>query len=89
MTITEAAEKVLREVGHPMHSMEIVEYAKRKRWIAPKGKTPHHSLQAALYRHMQLHGTDSLFVKVGGVRRLRKYALRVWRRRHDPPEVTK
>jgi len=76
MTIIEAAEKVLAEVGHLMHSMEIIQYAKRKGWIAPKGKTPHHSLQAAIFKHLRSHGKASLFVKVGGVRQLRKYDLR-------------
>lgn len=75
MTIIEAAEKVLLEVGHPMHSMEIVQYATKRGWITPKGKTPHHSLQAAIYKHIRSHGRASLFVKVGGVRQLRKYGL--------------
>jgi len=58
-----------------MHSMEIIQYAKQKGWIDPKGKTPHHSLQAAMFRHIRLHGRASIFVMVGDVRRLRKYAL--------------
>jgi len=76
MRYTEAAERALLENQRPMHSVEIVQYAKKRRWISPRGKTPDHSLQAALWKDMKKRGRNSLFVMTRGRRLRRKYALR-------------
>jgi hypothetical protein len=82
MTILGAAERVLREAGRPMHSKEIIEYAKEKRWIAPRGKTPDHTLQAAVFKHIRAHGRAAIFARVGKGKVHRRYALRdpSWKR---------
>jgi hypothetical protein len=76
MKLTDAAEKVLRKFGQPMHSTEIVEYALKQGWITPKGKTPDHSLQAALWTDIERNGSGSRFRMVGKGRVHRKYWLR-------------
>lgn len=76
MTILKAAEKTLRAVGRPLHSPEIVEYAVRRGWIIPMGKTPDHSVQAALWQDIHKNGTASKFVTVGPGRFQRRYWLR-------------
>lgn len=76
MTILEAAEKTLRAVGRPLHSTEIVEYAVRRGWITPRGKTPDHSVQAALWQDIHENGAASKFVTVGPGRFQRRYWLR-------------
>jgi hypothetical protein len=77
MKLLEAAERVLRSTARPMHSAEIIEYAKKRCWITPKGRTPDHSLQAAIWRNMKELGRRSPFVVLGGGTINRKYSLRL------------
>jgi hypothetical protein len=49
MNLKDAAERVLKKVGRPMHSTDIIDFAIKRGWIAPRGKTPDHSLQAAIW----------------------------------------
>jgi hypothetical protein len=76
MKLLDAAEKALRDTGRPMRSTEIVALAIRKRWIHPKGKTPEHSLQAALWADINNHGSRSRFKIIGDVPIRKRYALR-------------
>jgi hypothetical protein len=74
MRYTDAAEKAWLENQRPIHS--IVQYAKKLRWISPRGKTPDHGLQAALWKDMKKRGRNTLFVMTRGRTLRRKYALR-------------
>lgn len=76
MTLIDAAERVLRVTGRPMHSTEIIAYARRRGWITTGGKTPDHSLQAAIWKSMKQLGTRSPFAMVGRGTRYKKYSLR-------------
>jgi hypothetical protein len=76
MKLSDAAERVLRKVGHLMHSGEIIEYAAKHGWIVPKGKTPDHSLQAALWTEIRKRGAQSRFRMVGEGRVNRRFWLR-------------
>lgn len=76
MTFKDAAERVLRTVGKPMHSREIVEYALKMRWVVSKGKTPHHTLQAVIWSDIEKKRAKSTFRMVGQGRRQRKFWLR-------------
>ena len=76
MKFSDAAEKVLRRVGRPMHSTEIVDYATKRGWIISKGKTPDHSLQAAIWTDIKKMGPQSRFQMVGEGRITRRFWLR-------------
>jgi hypothetical protein len=76
MTLVEAAKRALEQVGHPMHSKEIIAYAKSRGWINPRGKTPDHSLQAAIFKHIRQSGSGAIFTRIGKTPIHRKYALR-------------
>jgi len=76
MKLSDAAEKVLRKVGRPMHSKEITDYATKQGWIIPKSKTPQHSLQLAVWTDIQRNGSRSRFQMVGQGRQHRKFWLR-------------
>jgi hypothetical protein len=76
MKYIEVAERTLRENERAMHSTEIIAYAKKRGWISPRGKTPDHSLQAAIWRDMKERGRNSPFVMTSGRTLRRKYALR-------------
>jgi hypothetical protein len=76
MMLRDAAEKVLKEVGRPMHSAEIVKYAIKRGWITPKSKTPDHSLQAVVWKDIQRNGSRSRFKMIGQGRIRRRYWLR-------------
>jgi len=76
MKYIEVAEKALRENKRPMHSMEIIAHARKRGWISPHGKTPDHSLQAAIWKDIKKRGRNSPFVMTGGRTLRRKYTLR-------------
>jgi hypothetical protein len=76
MKLSDAAEKVLRKVGRPMHSKEIVDYATTQGWIIPKSETPHHSLQVAVWTDIQKNGSRSRFRMVGQGTFHRRFWLR-------------
>ena len=86
MTLIEAAKRVLEQTGRPMHSKEIITYAKSKGWINPQGKTPDHSLQAAIFKHLKQSGSRAIFARIGEARIYRKYALRG--RQYPDPRTT-
>jgi hypothetical protein len=76
MKLSDAAERVLRKIGRSLHSAEIVEYAVKYGWIIPKGKTPDHSLQAAVWTDIRRNGSRSRFRMVGQGKVHRRYWLR-------------
>ena len=76
MTLLDAAEKALRAAGEPLHSTQIIALAVSKGWIHPKGKTPDHSLQSAVWDDINQNGSRSRFKVIGDVPIRRKYALR-------------
>ena len=60
----DAAVRVLREAGKPMHCGEIIEQALAKGYWQTKGRTPHSTLYAAVIREMAAKGNASRFRKV-------------------------
>jgi restriction system protein len=75
MTFKDAAVRVLRTVGKPMHSTEIVEYALKKGWVVSTGKTPHHTLQVAIWSDIKKNGSKSRFRMVGKGKKHRRFWL--------------
>lgn len=78
MRLIEAAEVVLRDSPHPLHSAEIVSLAVSAGLIAPpKGRSPDHTLQAAIWRDLhQRRKEASPFVLIGEGRINRRYWLK-------------
>jgi restriction system protein len=75
MTFKAAAERVLRTVGKPLHSYEIVEYALKRGWVVSSGKTPHHTLQVAIWSDIKKNGSKSRFRMIGKGKKKRKFWL--------------
>jgi HB1, ASXL, restriction endonuclease HTH domain len=49
MTYYEAAREVLRSARHPLTTREITDRAIERGLLAPRGKTPHRTMEAKLY----------------------------------------
>lgn len=63
MTILDAAAKILKDTGRPLHVKEITQrMIKTALWV-PKGKTPAHTVGATLYTEIKKNGDQSTFVK--------------------------
>jgi len=79
MTLLAAAEVVLRQASEPLHSAEIVKRAVETGLIRrPSGRSPDHSLQAAVWRDInERRKTTSPFVLVGDGRINRRYWLKI------------
>lgn len=77
MTLVQAAEIVLRQSSEPLHSKEILRRAVDLGLIGPKGASPDHSLQAAIWRDLnERRKRKSPFVMLGSGRIRRKYWLK-------------
>jgi hypothetical protein len=75
MNLEAAAECALRETGKPMSSREILRYGTRRGWITPRGRSPEHSVQAAIWKNRKRLGKRSPFTVIGrGI--YGKYSLR-------------
>ena len=62
--VVEAARKVLRDAGQPLHPDEIAKRMVRTGLWKSSGRTPGATVGARIYRDMQRHGERSPFVKV-------------------------
>ena len=63
MTILDAAAKILKDTGRPLHVKEITQrMIKTALWV-PKGKTQAHTVGAILRMEIKKHGDQSTFVK--------------------------
>jgi hypothetical protein len=62
MTYYEAALQVLRSIQRPLTTQEITDQAVKRGLIAPRGKTPHATMSAALYAGAR---NDPELVKLG------------------------
>jgi len=62
MTYYEAALKVLESAGRPLGTREITVRAMDAGLIMPRGKTPHATMSAQLYKHLP---HDARLVKLG------------------------
>jgi len=78
MSFIRAAELILKESSEPLHSAEIVERAVGLGLISrPKGRSPDHTLQAAIWRDInQRRKENSPFILVGDGRVNRRYWLK-------------
>jgi HB1, ASXL, restriction endonuclease HTH domain len=74
-SIAEAAAKVLQSAQRPLHSREIAESV-IKAGLDLQAKSPDHSVQAAIWRHIHRDGNKLGFAMVGNGRRRRTYWLR-------------
>jgi hypothetical protein len=61
MTYFEAALQILRSSPRPLTTQEITERALERGLIVPRGKTPHATMGAVLYRRLN---TDAGLVKI-------------------------
>ncbi len=61
MTYYEAALKILRSAKRPLTTQEITDRALEHKLITPRGKTPHATMSAVLYRRA---GNDGELLKV-------------------------
>lgn len=75
-TIAEAAAQVLRKAKSPLHSHEIVERIRARGDCSFRGASPDHSVQAAIWKHINRCGNALGFEMVGRGRFKRKYWLR-------------
>lgn len=80
MTWAEAARKVLERSSRPLHSKEIVAAAVREGWVSPSARSPDHSLQSAIWKHIRKQGNPFGFVMIGAGRIHRKYWLKAKQR---------
>jgi hypothetical protein len=64
MNFREAALRVLRDEGRPLHYEEIARIALERGYIEPKGRTPEDSISTELSRDMRKNGAKSEFLKV-------------------------
>lgn len=63
MTILDAAAKILKDTGGPLHVKEITQrMIETGLWVS-KGKTPAHTVVSTLYMEIKKHGDLSTFVK--------------------------
>ncbi len=63
MTILDAAAKILKDTGRPLHVKEITRrMIETALWVS-KGKTPARTVGAILYMEIKKHGDQSTFVK--------------------------
>ncbi len=88
MTFLELAERVLKEVGHPLTVEEIWQIAKEKGYVeqvGSRGKTPERTLEARLYVDIR-DNPNSVFVKVG--RRPVRFGLKGFGEGEVVPEPT-
>lgn len=69
-----AAERLLAEVGKPLHYSESTKLALEKGWVTTSGKTPASTLYAQISSQLKRQGPASTFVRTGpGI-----FGLRVW-----------
>jgi restriction system protein len=61
LTYKQAAQKILREAGQPLHYREIARRAVDQELINPQGLTPDATMGAQLYSDIKQHGTESAF----------------------------
>ena len=69
-----AAERVLKEMGHPMDATDIVNKAIMDGYIQSKGKTPENTMRARLSEDISNYKNNSRFKRVGA----NKFGLRNW-----------
>ena len=69
-----AAERILRELGHPLSARDIYEKAVDQGELQSGGVTPIHSMRARLSQNIRRYGQDSPFVRV----KANLFALREW-----------
>ena len=87
MTYYEAALLVLRSARHPLTAREILDRARERGLITPRGKTPHETMTSRLYVQAR---TDRELVKLetpGNGRAKRgsvRWTLRQTGKRQDP-----
>lgn len=68
----DVAVTVLDGRRNPMSVGEIVDEARRRRLLKTKGKTPEATLTAALNRHIEANGKESVVVKPAPGRFIRR-----------------
>jgi hypothetical protein len=73
--ISDIARAAILKARRPISSREILEFAINSKLPVFAGKTPRHSIQAAIWKHIRKH-KDSPFVMVGSGRVHRKYWLK-------------
>jgi hypothetical protein len=61
MTYYQAALQVLRSAGRPMTTREITTEVLERGLVTPRGKTPHQTMTAELYKHVR---KDPQLVKI-------------------------
>ncbi len=76
LRIRDIAKAAILEVGKPIGTKEMVDYARRNNLRLLKGKTPRNSLQAAVWKDIKKHGRKSPFIMLGHGRNTRKFSLR-------------
>ena len=65
-TVADAAERVLREAGAPLHYAEIAKRMLKSGLWATKGETPGATVSTRLYKDVADRGRKSVFLKLGG-----------------------
>lgn len=74
MTFADAAIKILKKAGKPLHYQEITKRILEKSLVSTNGATPHNTLYAVMHLDERQNGKNSRFVKIkGGI-----FGLREW-----------
>ncbi|KAA6324186.1 hypothetical protein EZS27_026458 [termite gut metagenome] len=68
------AEQVLDEIGHPMSTRDMYNYASNSGLIKSRGITPENTLRARLSEDLRIKENASVFIRTGA----NKFALRKW-----------
>ncbi|MBE0418184.1 MAG: restriction endonuclease [Coriobacteriia bacterium] len=90
MGMLDAAEKVLRERGEPLHYRDITARAITKGLIITSGKTPEATLNAQVALDIKRRGAASRFMRTApGVFALREWGLAEYERSPAKPEPVK
>jgi hypothetical protein len=62
LSALDAAAQVLKASGKPMRAQELIaKMTEQGLWTSPKGKTPHATLAAAMYREINAKGDHARF----------------------------
>lgn len=76
MNYRDAVIKVLQEEKRVLHYEEISALAIERKYIEPKGKTPHDTISTEISRDLRKNGTESVFIRYGkGVYGLREFEV--------------
>ena len=87
MNYREAVIQVLKDEKKPLHYERIADLAMDRKYIDPRGKTPHDTISTEISRDLRKNGSESVFLRYGkGVYGLREFESEEVVEREASPE---